>query len=414
MNLVNKIKAYQKRHQFFYDPDKFNEIKKLSFYEAKTKSQKIRFNLIIPNIDKTKMYGGIKTALNLYFYLVSQLGAEARIIIQQPMSEALKEQYPDWDFDLLENEHPSDHLITSLYGKNDDERKIDVRANDLFLTTYWTSHYCVSEILNYQKEQFGVQNKIYYLIQDFEPSFSNWSDEYMLCESTYHTANTFAIINSLELSHYLHRLGYAFSQEKVFLPRLTPEIKVALDKRITDTRKKQIIFYGRPETARNCFPLVIEGINLFMKEHPTLAKEWEFISIGSPLDKKVILADGRELKTLGKMSLEDYAQVLNETAIGISLMSSPHPSYPPLEMAAADIITITNQFVDKDLSHFSNYMISLEALTFEKLANAIDEAIKLFESGSLNANTIDQSFYDTSNQFDEIVKAVKEEVENEN
>ena len=52
----------------------------------------------------------------------------------------------------------------------------------------------------------------------------------------------------------------------------------------------------------------------------------------------------------GKASLDEYADHLNRAAVGVSLMVSPHPSYPPLEMAEAGVLAITNNYGSKDLS----------------------------------------------------------------
>ncbi len=408
LHLGHRIEHRIKKNIYLYDPQKFDALKKINFYKSSDSSHKIRINLLINNINKNQMYGGIKTALDLFDQVVNELNGDARIIIQAPLTQETIDQYAGWEVDELENEHPAHRLLTSLAWKNGEQRKIDVKAEDIFMTTYWSTHYCVADVLNFQKEVFGVENKIIYLIQDFEPSFSAWSDNYLLCESTYHTPNTFAIINSSELAHYLHRLGYHFYHESVFFPRLTPEIAQALNQDKHVKKKKQILFYGRPNFSRNCFPLIIEAINHFQKEHRDLAKEWQFISIGSSLKKKVRLYDGSLLATKGKMPLADYANLLKESSVGISLMCSPHPSYPPLEMAAANLITITNQFVDKDMREFSNHIISLDYVTIENLSDTIYSAISVSEETDFK-NNINPAFFDNKNQFNEILQEIKAE-----
>jgi hypothetical protein len=128
---------------------------------------------------------------------------------------------------------------------------------------------------------------------------------------------------------------------------------------------------------------------LIEKYHPDEA--WEFLSIGGK-HKDIKLADGRVLKACGKLTLENYARVLAESSVGISLMCSPHPSYPPLEMAAFGVTTITNSFLCKDLSDFSDNIRSLDIVNFESVADAAYEAMEEYaekktvnkESGYLN------------------------------
>jgi O-antigen biosynthesis protein len=71
--------------------------------------------------------------------------------------------------------------------------------------------------------------------------------------------------------------------------------------------------------------------------------------------------------------------MLNECAVGISLMLSPHPSYPPLEMAHSGLLTITNSYGDKDLSSWHENIRSMTRITPEELAKAVERCVNLFE-----------------------------------
>jgi hypothetical protein len=66
-------------------------------------------------------------------------------------------------------------------------------------------------------------------------------------------------------------------------------------------------------------------------------------------------------------------------------MLSPHPSYPPLEMAEAGMITLTNRFDGKDLSLRSDNIISIDVLTPETLAEEIARATS--QAGSMIGTT---------------------------
>jgi hypothetical protein len=71
--------------------------------------------------------------------------------------------------------------------------------------------------------------------------------------------------------------------------------------------------------------------------------------------------------------------MLCRAAMGISLMLSPHPSYPPLEMAEAGLITLTNSYDGKDLSLRSDNIVSIDVLTPATLAEEIGKAISRAE-----------------------------------
>ena len=88
----------------------------------------------------------------------------------------------------------------------------------------------------------------------------------------------------------------------------------------------------------------------------------------------MLLAKGRYLTSVGKLTLDEYARVLSESAIGISLMVSPHPSYPPLEMAAFGAIVITNGYQNKNLSiSFSDNIYSLDPFTIREASKLLSK-----------------------------------------
>ena len=78
---------------------------------------------------------------------------------------------------------------------------------------------------------------------------------------------------------------------------------------------------------------------------------------------------------LGKLSLEDYSALLSRASVGLSLMLSPHPSYPPLEMAYAGVRTITNNYECKNLSRRSPLIDTIDVITPEEIAKALDRAV---------------------------------------
>src|SRR5690606_30111304 len=96
-----------------------------------------------------------------------------------------------------------------------------------------------------------------------------------------------------------------------------------------------------------------QGLELWAAGWPEQAG-WDVCSAGAA-HKEIHLDRTRRVRPLGKLSLEAYARLLCESAVGVSLMCSPHPSYPPLEMAHFGMKVITNRFANKDLaSHHGN------------------------------------------------------------
>lgn len=325
--------------------------------------QNVRINIIVPTIDDTAVFGGVTTALKIFNYLYREKSFDARIIsldqykkICRAVSDDFKEKKSGKTIEIL-----------SIEGST-----ISVRKNDYFIATYWTTALVASRLIEAQIKEFGVDAKLFYLIQDYEPGFYPWSTDYVECERTYHLPfKTVAIINSMQLYEYFKKEGYSFYKEIYFSPSLNENLKKYLLEHINNLpkRKKRIIIYGRPQEHRNAYTLVIDALNEFSRLMAAReAKEWEIWSLGADC-KDVNLSNGMKVISKGKVSIEEYAQIMLESYAAISLMISPHPSYPPLEMSTFGIKTITNMFANKDMSSFNANIISLkqyDAVTIAK------------------------------------------------
>lgn len=396
--LFNEFKV----RYFGYTSSMFNELQAIPFSPSSVTSLKARMNLVIPDINPSRMYGGIKTALDFFMVLIEQSGFEGRILFEQPIDEEITNCYREWEI-CNSSADTSSRLSMCSLADLPAEALIPVRRNDYFVTTTWKSHFRTASVLDLQQSVFSQSNPLIYFIQDFEPGFYPWSSNYFLAESTYHTPRTIAVVNSVELHQYLSDGNYQFEAVFTFKPVLNRHLAAYREQAKKSVRKNQIIFYGRPHNPRNAFSLIVQSINLFIERYPDLAKEWTFISIGAPI-KKIILSDGRQLKTFGKMSLSDYAKVLSESKLGISLMCSPHPSYPPIEMAAFGVKTITNSFPEKNLTNFSKNIISLEYVDFDCLSTAIFEAVN--SDLTPDFSSINEDFLSESVDFGVIVQEI--------
>jgi hypothetical protein len=86
------------------------------------------------------------------------------------------------------------------------------------------------------------------------------------------------------------------------------------------------------------------------------------------------------MRALGKLDLEPYGSLLRESAVGLSLMVSPHPSYPPLDMAHLGMRVVTNGFGPKDLSTWHENITSVPSLTAASIGDAVAAATAAFEA----------------------------------
>jgi hypothetical protein len=143
-----------------------------------------------------------------------------------------------------------------------------------------------------------------------------------------------------------------------------------------DTRR--LLFYARPEphAARNMFELALLGLTRALDEG-AFGDGWELNGIGSvEPGRRIPIRDGLALKLLPRTGQEDYAAMLREHDVGLSLMYTPHPSLVPIEMASAGMLTVTNTFENKTaeaLAAISSNIIAAEP-TIAGVAAALLEA----------------------------------------
>ena len=73
---------------------------------------------------------------------------------------------------------------------------------------------------------------------------------------------------------------------------------------------------------------------------------------------------------MNKLSLKSYAELMKKSSIGISLMESPHPSYPPIEMALFGVNVITNTYESKDLSKRNKNIYNLSKMNANEISSS--------------------------------------------
>ncbi len=314
-----------------------------------------RLNLLIPTVNPFQVFGGVATALSIFSTLGQRLGDtfDARIIVTDAsLDEEALQAYRDYAIHGARTAF--DHEPRIVLDVADRKGTLPLRRGDVFIASAWWNAKHAAECRRLQRSYFGFAMPFVYLIQDFEPYFSAWSSQWAAAESTYHeTEETIAIINSNELYRYMAR-RYTFPTTYVLPYRPNAVIQGALQ---PVEKERIILIYGRPSVARNCFEVILDGLLRWQATNPQEAANWQIVSLGEAFPPEFAYPL-QNFSVRGKVSLQEYSALLSRASIGISLMISPHPSYPPLEMAMAGLLTITNRFEEKDLSVYSDAIIN--------------------------------------------------------
>lgn len=334
-------------------------------------------NILIPAIQPALLSGGPNTALHLGHRL-AEAGVNVRFVsTDRPCAS---DQQLLWDHLSVLTKLPAPHPRIAFVSAHDRGRALTVGPRDVFLaTSWWTAYFA-----HHAARAIGTPEFIY-LIQDYEPGMSAWSSTWALAEATYALPHR-AIVCSQLLFDFLtaNRVGRfadpQFSRDACvfepavdraqFFPR-SDDLAAPL----SPPARRRLLFYARPSAPRNLYELGLIALRRAVEQQVFSADGWEFFAMGEALPP-VDLGRGVVLRPLPWAGYADYARQLRTADVGLSLMLSPHTSYPPLEMAACGATVVTNTFSVKTAERLAQLSGNLLAVApeIDQLTSALNIA----------------------------------------
>ena len=328
-----------------------------------------RLTLLMPDLAADKAFGGVMTALALAADLARRLaphGIGLRIVSEAPLPAGgnVLDQVPG----LAGAE------VVSLARSG---QVLALRAREICLVYNCWLSVNLTPALAAQAAHFGrpVLPRIH-LVQDYEPQFFPFSAMHLVAHRAMGLGDgLWAVFNTRELHDYWRRQGHRAGRTFVFEPRLNARLRPFAGGITAADKRPVLLVYGRPAIRRNAFFLIERGLKAWAARHGADHPDWDLVSAGLAHDD-VDLGGGRRLRSLGRLSLEDYAGLLRRTSVGLSLMVSPHPSYPPLEMAHFGARVLTNGYTDKDPARRHENLVVLPDIDASAMAEAIEREIR--------------------------------------
>jgi len=324
--------------------------------------------VLVPTLNPTEVFAGIVTALDIGLGLAAR-GHTVRFVAtdlpvsSQPASRAFL-------LNRLPGDAPAGTAARISLACGVKSGTIPAHKGDVFLATaWWSAHVADRLIRRFRLEQ----SRFFYLIQDFEPNFYAWGPEYADALASY-DLDFVPIFNTTLLRDHFQQQGFGFAgpDALTFRPAIDIARYAARPRPGRGPGPRRLAVYGRPEVARNMYATAIEALARFIETEKLAPGDIDLVSLGMS-HPPVTLPRGLELRSLGKLPWEKYPAYLLGTDLGLSLMYSPHPSHPPLEMAAAGVRVVTNSFGPKDLGRLSPAILSAPA-TAPALAQALSRA----------------------------------------
>ncbi|MFE3836317.1 rhamnosyltransferase WsaF family glycosyltransferase [Pseudogemmobacter sonorensis] len=326
--------------------------------------------VLVPTLNPTEIFAGIATAVDLGLALAAE-GLRVRFIATDlPISA------PNVSSMFLTSRLTAEQAATGAAARitlhcGRTEPTIPAHRDDRFLATAWWTAMVATRLI----QEHGYQrHRFLYLIQDFEPGFYPWGAEHADALASY-ALDFVPIFNTSLLRDYFAAQGYGFARPDSLTFRPSIDIDRYAGMARSPQTPRRIAIYGRPEVARNLFPTAIEAINRFLQRAQIRPEDVVIESVGLR-HAPVRLDGGHVVISRGKLPYEDYPAYLAGVDVGLSLMLSPHPSHPPLEMAAAGARVVTNTFGGKNLSGLSTAILSV-APEAHALCNALSNAWNL-------------------------------------
>jgi hypothetical protein len=310
-------------------------------------SAKRRVNVLIPTIDFQYFFGGYIAKFNFVRRLAKR-GYAVRVVIVDWCNydpDKWKEEVGRYGelsdiFDLCE--------VAYVYERT---TALEVSPADTFVaTTWWTAHIAKEAVQQLNSRRF------IYLIQEYEPFTFPMGSFSALAQQTY-TFPHYGVFSTELLRDYFRQNkigvfsgdGRVGDQSSVSFSHPLPRFSVD-EKEMASRGVKRLLFYARPEAhaARNMFEIGFISLVNMIKEGLFDSMAWEFYAVGSVgIQRNLELRHDMKLKFLPKFNLNDYYAFLPSCDLGLSLMNTPHPSLPPIEMAAAGMLVVTNTCANK-------------------------------------------------------------------
>ncbi|MDR0931759.1 MAG: hypothetical protein LBM70_01895 [Victivallales bacterium] len=368
----------------------FRSLQPIPYLHVKQNSKEKRLNLVTDDIGKY-LLGGVGTALLLASAYAIKNKMTLRIITRTVPADAVN--YYSF-MKMMKEETPKKVIFYSDYDRDrygESTLKLEVFENDEFFATSWWSAVAV--------QNMKLNRKIYYLIQEAETFFYPYGEDHLYCSRLLNKSkNLCFIVNSHWLWDYFKKSFPNVTTHGVYFEPAFPPFLYHPSMEQNKT-KHRLFFYSRPTRPRNLYYFGLEVLDMALKRRIIDPSKWEIVFAGDDNAGGVEFSDGTNVTYLGQMNWQDYAKFLGTVDVTLSLMYTPHPSYPPLDTLSSGGVCVTNRFDNKTDNPWCDNIIFCD-LDEESLCQGLAQGIALVldterRKENFRKNTIPSSWADT-------------------
>ncbi len=354
-------------------------------------------NVVTDSLRAESMAGGVATTLIIATLFANAKQLPLRIITRTHLAN------PESYFSIIKL-HGIDRPIKvefycdadrSLTGEKD--FKLGIREDDIFIATSWWSASAIDKTIN--------GRNFFYIIQEVETYFYPRSDEHLLCSQIMKKQNIRFLVNSnLLFDYFKENEPNIYHNGNCFEPAFPCCLKSKLKQKDTHT----LFFYARPNHPRNLIAYGINILNRCIETGILDPDEWSIYCLGSD-GVDLSFSNGVKAINLGKLSWGEYVSFLQKVDLALSLMYTPHPSYPPFDVAASGGVVVTNKYLNKiELPQSQNILLS--SLDEEEFLATMDQGLSLAKNIDQRQQNFDNStiLTDWHESLDELIAKMDE------
>lgn len=339
------------------------------FKYVKVDRDELRFNLVTDSLHKNHLLGGVATALMLATLYVNDHDIPLRLITRftpnnpEDFEEFLK---------LMGLKKPRRVEYFSDYDRlyKNSNFRLETSDKDIYLATSWWSADSIKKI--------NMRDTFFYILQEVETFFYPNSEDQYLCTKILEDQEINYIINSRLLYDYYKNAGYENVVKRgIYFEPAFPENVYAPGSASFSKGKERykLFFYARPKNPRNLFYIGLKILDQAIATGVIDTKEWDIYMAGSDLPP-MKFSDGTSPKILGCMGWSEYKDFVKTVDLGLCLMYTPHPSYPPLDIASSGGVVVTNKYLNKQTLKYSPNILSSE-LDDKSMLETLSRAVAL-------------------------------------
>ncbi len=223
-------------------------------------------------------------------------------------------------------------VVETAFAPLDGSRDLPVVEDEAFLTTsWWTTRATLGSV---------PRARVVALVQEDERMFYAQGDERLRCAETLGEPDLPVVVNTELLFRHLTTGREPFQN----LGRNGLWFEPAFPGTARPARRngrRRLFFYARPNNLRNLFWRGLEVLDAALAEGLFPADRWEMHWVGRDVPE-VALPCGVVPTRITGMTWGNYQSFIASMDAGLVLMDTPHPSYPPIDLAAAGAAVLTN------------------------------------------------------------------------